>query len=227
MTALGIALDQLPARLARLPVARGYPLPWFVAWLDDGKGGKAPDFRVVDTRKVQRAHAEQRCFICGGRLGRAVAFVIGPMCAVNRVSAEPPSHAECCEWSAVVCPFLSRPDMRRRDHDYPQQASEGAGHMIKRNPGVSLVWRSETYRRVTVPNGHLWDIGHPVSIQAYREGREATKAEIVESIGTGLPLLAEATTGDEQALAQLTRMLETACRALKISQVDVLAAMPS
>jgi hypothetical protein len=34
-------------------------------------------------------------------------FVVGPMCGINRNSAEPPSHKECAQWSARNCPFLS------------------------------------------------------------------------------------------------------------------------
>src|SRR5437764_29347 len=98
-------LPALPSRLKLLPVdERGFPVPWFVAWID----GK-PDFRVVDQRKMAIAVSEKRCWVCGDFLGRYMAFVIGPMCAVNRVSSEPPSHRECAEFSVRACPFLTKP----------------------------------------------------------------------------------------------------------------------
>lgn len=71
----------MPPRIARLPVNdAGYPVPWFVAWID----GK-PDFRVIGPAKLPKAVKEGRCWICGDKItGPTVAFVIGPMCAVNR-----------------------------------------------------------------------------------------------------------------------------------------------
>jgi hypothetical protein len=77
----------MPDRVARLPRARGYPAPWFVAWVE----GK-PEFRVVREGGVVEAARADRCWICGQRLGRYRAYAIGPMCAVNRTSSEPPSH---------------------------------------------------------------------------------------------------------------------------------------
>src|ERR1700757_2055277 len=100
-------LPPLPARIQSLPVdARGFPVPWFVEWFHaDGtpfeypemsiRAGDYPDFRVVDSRKFGIAHREKRCWVCGGPRGKYVAFVIGPMCAINRVSSELPSHRDC------------------------------------------------------------------------------------------------------------------------------------
>src|SRR5262245_39698608 len=91
MTEYREGLPARPPRIKRLPLdARGYPVPWFVAYVDG-----VPDFRIVDTPKIGVAWNKQRCWICGGQLGRYLAFAIGPMCAVNRVSSEPPSHLEC------------------------------------------------------------------------------------------------------------------------------------
>jgi hypothetical protein len=216
-------LEQLPKRLAQLPVVRGYPVPWFVAWLPDATGQQVPDFRVVDARKVRRAHQEHRCFICGGRLPAVAAFTIGPMCAVNRVSAEPPAHRECSEWSARICPFLSRPDMRRRDHDYPEGHSAPAGEMLTRNPGVTLVWTSSTYKRTPVGNSHLWNIGTPVSVRAFREGRPATQEELMASIASGLPKLAEAAADDGHAgMRMLSQMVVQACQVLNLNSGELL-----
>src|ERR1041385_2432550 len=94
-------LPELPARLRKLPVERGYPVPWFVAFVDGHY-----DFRVIGPGKIARAVQENRCWICGDTLGSYLCFPIGPMCAINRVTSEPPSHRECAEWSARACPFL-------------------------------------------------------------------------------------------------------------------------
>lgn len=95
-------LPPMPPRVAQLPLDpdRGYPVPWFAAWFDaDGqpceRGQGKPDYRVVHPEDVRDAHRFELCWICGGRRGAFATFVIGPMCAVNRTSAEPPSHLDC------------------------------------------------------------------------------------------------------------------------------------
>ena len=91
----------IPDRILRLPVERGYPVPFFVDRVDGHY-----DFRVADARKLKLCVMKKLCWICGEPLGRNLTFAIGPMCAINRISAEPPSHRECAEWSARACPFL-------------------------------------------------------------------------------------------------------------------------
>ena len=135
-------LPPLPVRIARLPRHRGYPVPWFVAVIDG-----VPDFRIVGTNKIALAHTRQLCWICGERIGSFLAFTVGPMCAVNRISSEPPSHRECAEFAAVACPFLARPHMVRREAGKPEGATEPAGVSIRRNPGVALVWVTKHTRK--------------------------------------------------------------------------------
>jgi hypothetical protein len=180
-------LPPLPPRIAALPVDDlGYPVPYFVAWID----GK-PDFRVADSNKMNDCHGLQLCWICGQNLGSYKTFPIGPMCAVNRTTAEPPSHLDCAEWSVRGCPFLSKPKAKRRE-DEMTEACKGnvAGEMIERNPGVTCLWTTRSYK--LFPDGAgkmLIEIGAPESVSWWREGRTATRAEIMESISTGLPRL--------------------------------------
>src|SRR5262245_56582120 len=144
----------LPKRMQHLPInERGYPVPWFVAWLDAaGKraepGTGTPDFRVVDTPKVGDAIRNKRCWLCGGPLGKYMSFVIGPMCAVNRVSSEPPCHHDCARYAVEACPFLTQPRMRRNKEDMPDGHEHPGGIMIERNPGVTLIWTTFSYRVV-------------------------------------------------------------------------------
>lgn len=186
----------IPDRIAGLPVRRGYPVPWFVAWLDaDGEpvdtGEGEPDFRIIRPRGVALAHGLGKCWICGGGLGAYRAFVIGPMCAVNRTSAEPPSHHECADWSARACPLLTRPHARRRESGLPEGTLEPAGTMLRRNPGVALVWTTRKYRvKHASADGVLFDVGEPEHVEWWAEGREAERAEVVASIVSGLPELA-------------------------------------
>lgn len=201
-------MPALPDHFKRLPVdARGYPVPWFVAWID----GK-PDFRVVRPGGVMHAHRRHTCWLCGQRLGRYFAFVIGPMCAVNRVSSEPPSHLSCAKFAARACPFLTRPMAKRNMRDMPEDAREAAGVMIERNPGVALVWATDKYQAFTVgradgDTGLLFEIGPPRATYWFCEGREATRAEVLRSIETGYPLLLkEAQAEGDDAVAELERM---------------------
>lgn len=174
-----------PARIKALATDhRGFPVPWFVAWIDG-----APDFRVVGPGKVVQAVRQQLCWICGQRLGAFKTFVIGPMCAVNRVSSEPPSHRDCAEFAAKACPFLIKPRMRRNDKDMPPEARNPGGVMIARNPGVALVWVTRSFKPFRAEGGVLFEVGDPASVEWYAEGRAATRAEVMASIDSGLPLL--------------------------------------
>lgn len=200
----------LPAKMRQLPIdARGFPVPWFVAWIDG-----EPHFPIADGYKLLVAVRDRRCWVCGGDLGRLMAFVIGPMCAVNRVSSEPPSHPECARFSARNCPFLTKPNMKRvGEHLHPHGVEEPGGTMIKRNPGVTLVWLTLRYQPWNVGGDKvLFDIGAPHSVEWYAHGRTATRAEVLASIDSGLPLLAEAARSDPLpgAIDDLRKMHEAA-----------------
>jgi hypothetical protein len=188
-TTLRPELTPLPPRMMHLPVdTRGYVVPWFVAWVNG-----EPEFRAVDARKWATAVKHKLCWVCGTSLGAYQAFVVGPMCLVNLTSSEPPSHLQCATWSAINCPFLSRPHMVRRENDLPELKQDPAGIMIPRNPGVTAVYTVRGFR--IFKDG----LGNPlirmpeeyVSIEWWAEGRKATLDEIHHSINTGVPLLME------------------------------------
>lgn len=194
----------MPANVARLPRdRRGYPVPWFVVWLDDQQrpvppGEGTPDFRVMKPFAVVTAIGQSLCWVCGRRLGRHAAYVVGPMCAVNRTSAEPPSHRDCAEYAARACPFLVRPTMQRNVSPLPGRAAAAPGMMLTRNPGVTMVWitrKPPAPFRVPkqVPEGFgggiLLRLPDPTEVLFFREGRAATRAEVEAAIDSGLPLL--------------------------------------
>lgn len=201
-----------PGRIARLPRNKvGYPTPWFVAWID----GK-PDFRVIRPDGIQIALRGKLCWTCGIAFRRQEdrAFVIGPMCCVNRVSAEPASHLDCAVFSATHCPFLTTPQMIRRERHIPEEARRPAGEMIRRNPGVALVWVTGYKSWSTFSDGNggtLFGVGEPKRVMWYARGREATRAEVMASINSGLPTLREmAESEGPAAVAELERMHERA-----------------
>jgi hypothetical protein len=164
----------------------------------------------MDSRKLRDAIRFETCWICGEHRGRNAAFVIGPMCAVNRVSAEPPSHLDCAVYSARRCPFLANPNMQRRDRGKPEHVNP-AGVMITRNPGVALVWVTRNHSVFKAPGGVLFDVGDPIDTQWFAHGRPATRDEVQASIDSGLPALREAAAADGAvALRQLDAQLATA-----------------
>lgn len=197
----------VPARVAALPTYRGYEVPWFVVWYDG-----VPDFRVADSGKLADAIRFGLCWVCGQRTGRTVAFVIGPMCAVNRISAEPPAHRDCAVYSARRCPFLSRPTMQRRDRGLPEHV-DPAGVMVERNPGVALVWTTRSHKPFRAPGGVLFNLGEPVETLWFAHGRPASRDEVLASIESGFPLLRAAADVDgAEAVAMLDAQLEVALR---------------
>jgi hypothetical protein len=179
---------QFPPRIAKLPVdKRGYPVPWFVAFIDG-----EPDFRVMDPDKLVRAVKERLCWVCGERLGTHLAFVIGPMCAITHTTAEPPLHRGCAEFSVQTCPFLINPHQKRNAKAAKCEVSEPGGIMLKRNPGVSVVWMTHSYN-VWRPEegGVLFRVGEPEQVYFYAEGRPASRHEVVASIESGFHHLLE------------------------------------
>jgi hypothetical protein len=191
MTTIRPELEALPRRMRHLPIdVRGYPVPWFVLWIDG-----APEFRIMDRDKWIRAVGERRCWVCGEPLGVHLTFTIGPMCALNRTNAEPPSHHECATYAARNCPFLSRPQMRRRADALTDQCS-APGVPLLRNPGVTGLWTTRHYRvfraeagLAGVTPGWLVDIGEPERIEWFAQGRPATRDEVLSAIESGLPFL--------------------------------------
>ena len=181
-----IKLPPMPAGVEKLPRDdRGYPVPWFVAWVD----GK-PEFRCARGEALTQAIRGNLCWVCGESfIDNILAFVIGPMCAVNRNTAEPPCHLECARFAAMACPFLAIPKAKRRESNMPEGTVDPAGMAIRRNPGVALIYITNRYRIHRERNGILFELPAPAAVEWYCEGRPATRDEVLESINTGLPIL--------------------------------------
>jgi len=208
----------MPQRIKWLPVSpKGYPTPWFVCWLlEDLDGephpvhpdtpGAKPDFRVVAPGRIALAYKANRCWICGQPLGSHRVYNIGPMCVVNRVTSEPPSHRECAEYAAKACPFLTNPREKRNEKNLMEGAT-AAGMMIARNPGVVALYETKHAKPFRAGDGWLFRLGPPDRLDWYAEGRVATHHEVMESIRTGLPLLmAEAEKDGPEAMRELEKM---------------------
>ena len=210
-----ISLPEMPARIARLHKdRRGYPVPAFVCWFKDGqpcpRGEGEPDFRVIAPGYLSRAYQHSRCWICGDELGVHRVFTIGPMCVVNRVTSEPPSHRACAEFAAKACPFLTNPREKRSVKDLPENGTV-AGIHLDRNPGAVCLYETRIAQPFRAGSGYLFRLGEPDNIDWYALGRPATRAEILASIESGYPLLQrEAVKDGPEAVAELCRMRDAA-----------------
>lgn len=202
----------MPPRVASLPRERGFPVPWFVGWVDEA-GNEVPpgkgraEFRAIGGGRIEQALATGRCWICGHSLGRFRVYVAGPMCGVNRISAEPPSHRDCAIYAAQACPFLARPHARRRENGLPSELEEAPGVALKRNPGVAMLWVTEAQTRRRAD--HLFPLPAPSEVLWYAHGRTATRAEVQESVESGLPSL-EALCYSDADRAELAHALAAA-----------------
>lgn len=211
-------LPPIPWRLRARPVHRGYPVPWFVCEVDG-----VPDFRIADGRKFKPALERRLCWLCGRPLGSYLAFPIGPMCVINRVNSEPPSHRECAQWAMQGCPFLTQQEKGYRANGLPAGVSDPAGLPIVRQPGAGCLWITKRFSLFSAPGGqgYLFKLGDPESVTWWSHGRAATRAEVLESIESGYPILREAA---EEDGPDAIRELEAARdRALKLipNRVDL------
>lgn len=171
--------------MSHLPIDdHGRPIPWFVAMIE----GK-PEFRVADGKKAVSAVTQNQCWVCGEKLSGTKVFVVGPIASVTRVHGEPPCHPECGKYSAMACPFLTKPKAIRRTANMPD-GTFVAGEGIERNSGVCLLWYCSSYELFEVENGgRLFAIGNPSKVEWYSEGRKATRDEIMEAFDSGLPYI--------------------------------------
>lgn len=185
MTELRKGMPPLPSKMQNLPIDdRGYPIPWFVAEID----GKR-DFRIADAHKRVMATKNRLCWLCGDKLGSNLAFVIGPMCAINRNTSEPPCHRDCALFAVQACPFLILPKAQERDANLPG-TFERLPHGIRGNPGACAIWMTKSYRPYPVEGGNfLIRIGEPLEVLWYAEGKPATRQQIMDSITARLPNL--------------------------------------
>jgi hypothetical protein len=165
---------------------RGYPVPWFVEWID----GK-PDFRVIDSDKWTQAIRFGNCWLCGQPTGKFKTFVIGPMCAVNRVTSEPPCHLDCAQFAAMACPFMILPRAKRREANLPEHG-KAAGFHLDRNPGATCLWTTTTYKPFRTNEGVagvLIALGDPAAVEWYSQGARCSREPVIESIDSGLHFL--------------------------------------
>lgn len=200
-------LPPVPDRMKSLPIRRGYPVPWFVAMVDGDY-----HFPTADARKMNEALKKNLCWVCGQKLGVNKSFVIGPMCAVNRNTSEPPCHHECAVFAATACPFLARPQMKR-SKDIAEGSEAPPGEFITRNPGVACVWTCREFLIRRMERGFLFRIGEPHKVEWFALAGGATREHVMASLQSGLPILRGfAAQEGPRALGELERAYQFALK---------------
>ncbi|MGW7584963.1 hypothetical protein ACWGKU_05535 [Kitasatospora sp. NPDC054768] len=109
---------------ARPRDGRGYPVPAITPWQGD-----VPQFALTDYGRSADCALERRCSVCGrfmdrGPVWRVVgaaesAAIAGALAAGQPYrnlapTMEGPGHRPCMLYAAMVCPYLARPNARRR-----------------------------------------------------------------------------------------------------------------
>jgi hypothetical protein len=211
MTTLRADLPELPERMRKLPVdGRGFPVPWFVAFFEG-----VPDFRVIRPNGLVTAIERNTCWLCGEPLGVKKVFVIGPMCAINRVTTEPPCHYDCAHFAVRACPFMLNPAAKRPNKPLPEGAMKPAGLHVDHNPGAMCMWITRSFKPFNVSayipggGGFLLKLGDPISVSWWARGRAATHDEVIASVDSGMELLrANAEQQGQEALDDLQRQYQ-------------------
>ncbi|MFI9365053.1 hypothetical protein ACIG5E_28985 [Kitasatospora sp. NPDC053057] len=103
---------------------RGYPVPAITPW-QDGQ----PQFALTDHGRSADCALERRCSVCGMFMARGPVWrVVGPAesAAIAEAIAagrpyrnlaptmEGPGHRACMLYASMVCPYLARPNARRK-----------------------------------------------------------------------------------------------------------------
>ncbi|MGB4823471.1 MAG: hypothetical protein WBP82_01015 [Leuconostoc mesenteroides] len=173
-------IKDIPERIKKLPIQNGFPVPWFVAKIEDKY-----DFRVVDSSKLMVAVKEGLCWICGEKLGYTFTFILGPMGFINRINSEPPSHKECAKFAIINCPFLNHTEKARRENNMPEVIFT-EGHDLYQ-PEVMVMYSTKSYKlyKSFTNKTPYFSVGDAVQIEWFTEARPSTYNEIVDALELG------------------------------------------
>ena len=218
-------LPVLPLTMQHLPVsASGYPIPYFVAYIEG-----LPDFRVLDPDAMNSCVSENRCWVCGGKLGKVKTFVSGPLIALNRTSAEPPMHHECAEFAVKACPFMLLPKAKRREANLPAEvhADYSPGVLIMENPGVFVLYDTLSFDVIRSPGGQFFAAGQPSKVSWYADGSPATLAQAKEALRLSTYRMLESVGitegGADIPRGDFTRLMNMVINSIKLLPVQLAA----
>lgn len=179
-------ISTAPSHIKALPIHKGYPVPYFVHRDPDWEPGQPIDFRVTSPDAMRRCVMHNRCWITGTVLGTHKAFVGGPVSALMQNYAEPPSRPAAAMFAAQVCPFMIggggvapiQPGTRSL-----------AGDHVTTGTGVTFVYVTREFTVHSTATGTIWRPGEVEQLDAFKDGRKATRDEIEVAINAGVELL--------------------------------------
>lgn len=154
----------IPKCLSHLKIdERGYPIPYFVSWVD----GK-PEFRFMDHVRQEMIIEKKVCHICGKKLNKDYNYIIsGPIGYQNKISSDAAMHRECAEFSLMACPHLYLQKAERRKND---ELGKAVGlqdsPVIKDKPTTLLLTRISKWNTVK-HNGATYLKFIPISFETY------------------------------------------------------------
>jgi len=114
------------------------------------------NFMVVSNERVIQCGEVGLCGICGNPLDYWIAFVGGPVSAMNGAYTDPPFHVECAEAAMLFCPHLNRKVHRRApDEKMPEGSwkSEGA---VEEKPAQWIIGLTRNYKMLPWGKGVLF-----------------------------------------------------------------------
>lgn len=193
-----------PARVARLPAdPRGFPVPWFVAWRDG-----VPHFPAVDAEKLGVAWRDERCWVCGDKLGAWRGWVVGPMSVIEGATPEPPSHCDCAAFAVIACPHLTSAHARPSPVHGAAQGYAAQANVVQVASGATAIW--VTKGRGATPfqagGGMLFLLDEPARLDWYAGPRRATADEVRKAVAVGLPILRRAAEAERRLPAFEARL---------------------
>jgi hypothetical protein len=156
---------EIPQQLSHLKIdSRGYPIPFFVTWID----GK-PEFRFLDHKRQEMIIEKKLYHICGKKLNDDYNyFISGPIGFHNRISSDAAMHRVCAEFSLRACPhlYLQKADRRENDELAKEIIAKADDVLIKEKPQILILARASKFKPVK-HNGNTYIRYTPVSFETF------------------------------------------------------------
>lgn len=155
---------EIPKELSHLKIdKRGYPIPYFVSWING-----EPEFRYMDAARVKRIIENKLCHICGIKLPKDYFyFISGPVGLQNKVSSDAAMHRVCAEFSLRACPHLFLQKAERRENDeLGKLLNAQPSPLIREKPSELYLVKASKFKIVYQDN-HQYIRYTPVSSEKY------------------------------------------------------------
>lgn len=173
---MGLHID-IPKELAHLKIdKRGYPVPFFVSWINGD-----PEFRYLDKARIDMIIDNKVCHICGKKLHKDYCyFISGPLGYQNRISSDAGMHRVCAEFSLMACPHLYLQKAERRDNDELGKAIASAPSPVIRDKPSCLFLIKASKFKIVLHNGQKLLRYTPVSHELYTYENGRLQKEIID-----------------------------------------------